>query len=86
MINDKLNKAKRLINKGAKLWEIGNNSGNNEILHQKELESKKAYERAEVLIKEVYPTIEIDYPGLYPSFKLDGYNFYSLESLEHYNG
>jgi len=82
MQNEKLNKAKRLINKGAKLWEDGNNSGNSETLAQKEKESQAAYDKAETLIKEVYPSIEIDYPGLYPSYKLNGYNFYSLESLE----
>jgi len=82
MENEKLIKAKRLIEKGARAWERGNNSGSNEILTQQEAKSEKHYNDAEKLIKDVYPNIEIDYPGLYPSFKINGAWFYTLESLE----
>lgn len=85
MKTKQLKQAKRLFDKAAKLWCEGNNSGNGAILAQKEKESAKAQEKAELLVKEIFPAIEIDYPGLYPSFKLNGYNFYSLESLEIHN-
>jgi phosphoketolase len=85
MTNLNLKKAQRLINKGAKLWEIGNNSGNSDVLAQKEKESQTAYRRAEKIIKEIYPNIIITYPGLYPNYQLNDCNFYNLESLEHYN-